>query len=412
MFLVKLSLKNLLRHKRRTIITALIIAWAIFFYITFDSLLIGMNDMVFQNIIDYEYGHLQISNQTYWENKKELSLDNLITNDATTNNKITEIDRYQSHAAQLNFQARLNDGVNETPVLGRGIRPEQTFDVLKYKEYIIKGEVFKIGEHKAIIGKRLSDIMKLDVGDYITLLTKTKSDTLNTIDAEISGIINTPNPNINQNVVFVPLDITQDALNLNNKVSHYIVRLDSQIFNQSIVNSFQKELGEINGNLGVYSWRNLDEVSITKAKQSGNVLILIIILTIAAIGIINIVILAALERMEEIGMMKALGLKEKEIVLTFVIESTGIGIIGGTLGVILGAISVYLLTKIGLDFGAFMDMDMTQYGIPIISKIYGGWNPGTFIYMFFFAVFGSMLASILPARWAAKKDPVKAIYRR
>ena len=54
--------------------------------------------------------------------------------------------------------------------------------------------------------------------------------------------------------------------------------------------------------------------------------ILAIILFIGAIAIINTVILAALERMGEIGMMKALGLQNREIVYTFVLESTGIGI--------------------------------------------------------------------------------------
>jgi putative ABC transport system permease protein len=156
----------------------------------------------------------------------------------------------------------------------------------------------------------------------------------------------------------------------------------------------------------------LEEVSITQSKQAGNTFILIIILTIAAIGIVNIVILAALERMEEIGMMKALGLTEREIIFTFVAESTGIGIIGGILGCILGAISVFFFSNYGIDFASFVDIDMSTFGVPIISEIYGVWNPMTFVYMFFFAVFGSMLASILPARWAAKKDPVQAIYKR
>ncbi len=412
MFLVKLSLKNLWRHKRRTIITAAIIAWAIFFYITFDSMLIGMNDMVFQNIIDYEYGHVQVANPNYWEEKEELPLENMIINNEELNQKLTEIEGYRDHAPQLNFQVRLNDGVKETPVMGRGIEPDKTFSILNYQDYIVEGKMFQMGENKTVIGKRLAEIMKLELGDYVTLLTRTENDTFNTIDAEISGIINTPNPNINQNIVFVPLDIAQDTLNVDNKVTHYIMRLNTQNFDNSVISNFQAELNNFNRNLSVYSWKDLDEVSITKAKQSGNTLILMIVLTIAAIGIINIVILSALERMGEIGMMKALGLKEREIILSFVMESTWIGVIGGFFGVILGAISVYLMSIYGLNFEALMDMDMSKYGVPIISTIYGGWNPGTFVYMFFFAIFGSMLASILPARWAAKKDPVKAIYRR
>lgn len=412
MYLIRLSLKNLLRHKRRTFITAAIIAWAIFFYITFDSFLLGMNDMVFQNIIDFEHGHIQVANTTYWENKDQLPLDNMIVNDQKMNEVLTEVEGHEAHAPQLNFQVRLNDGVNETPVIGKGIPPIKTLKVLKYENYIIEGEMFQPGEYKTVIGKKLADVMNLSLGEHITLLTRTESDTFNTIDAEIGGIINTPNPNINQNVVLLPLDIVQDTLNVDNKVTHYIVRLDNQNFNPSIINNFNKEVKEVNNSLNVYSWRNLEEVSITQGKQAGNTFILLIVLTIAAIGIVNIVILAALERMEEIGMMKAMGLTEREIIFTFVAESTGIGIIGGLLGCILGGISVFYFSKFGIDFTTFVDMDMSRFGVPIISRIYGVWNPMTFVYMFFFAVFGSMLASILPARWAAKKDPVQAIYKR
>jgi putative ABC transport system permease protein len=412
MFLIKLSLKNLLRHKRRTLITAAIIAWAIFFYITFDSFLLGMNDMVFQNIIDFEYGHVQVADTSYWENKNELPLENMIVNDQRMNQVLRKVEGYEAHAAQLNFQVRLNDGVNETPVLGKGISPAETLNVLDYKDYIVEGEMFEPGEYKTVIGKKLADVMNLELGEYVTLLTRTESDTFNTIDAEIGGIINTPNPNINQNVVLLPLDIVQDTLNVDNKVTHYIVRLEKQNFNPSIINNYDDEVKGIDSSLNVYSWRNLEEVSITQSKQAGNTFILIIILTIAAIGIVNIVILAALERMEEIGMMKALGLTEREIIFTFVAESTGIGIIGGILGCILGAISVFFFSNYGIDFASFVDIDMSTFGVPIISEIYGVWNPMTFVYMFFFAVFGSMLASILPARWAAKKDPVQAIYKR
>ena len=59
---------------------------------------------------------------------------------------------------------------------------------------------------------------------------------------------------------------------------------------------------------------------------------------IAAIAIINTVILAALERMREIGTMKAMGLEVREIVYLFVMESTGIGILGGLIGLVMGTV--------------------------------------------------------------------------
>ncbi|MGB4217561.1 MAG: FtsX-like permease family protein, partial [Bacillota bacterium] len=149
-----------------------------------------------------------------------------------------------------------------------------------------------------------------------------------------------------------------------------------------------------------------------EAQKAENLIILGLILTIAAIAIVNTVILAALERTEEIGMMKALGLQNSEVIYTFALESTGIGILGGVVGVVLGLISVGLLSKYGMDFESLFRMDLTEFGIPVIGRVYGTWNPSAFVMVFLFGVIVSLLASILPAYWAADKDPVKSIYHR
>src|SRR5690606_33694858 len=163
-------------------------------------------------------------------------------------------------------------------------------------------------------------------------------------------------------------------------------------------------------NIAVIPWNQLEALSFEDVSHLANQLILGITLFIAAIAIINTVILSALERTGEIGMMKALGLQTKEVVYTFVLESTGIGILGGLIGLLFGAVGVWLLVLYGIDWGAMMGgIEMTSFGIPVVGKTYGVWNPGAFLFVFVFAVLVSLLSSILPSYWAAIKDPVKAI---
>jgi putative ABC transport system permease protein len=408
MFLTKLAFKNLLRHRNRTLITATIIAFAIFFYILMDSMIAGMTEMSYQSIIDFEAGHLQLANREYWEEKDEFPLENLLIIDQEVLTTVGNLKDYQSSSVELNFLARLNNGINELPVIGKGIDPVKFQEVFDLKDKFVEGSMFSEGEYKAIMGKRLADLLKLKTGDYIILLVKDKNETFNTIDAEISGLVHTGNPNVNSNIIYLPLDIVQQALNVNNQVSKLIVRLDNKDIAVGAANELENSLNLIDNSLGVYSWNELEAVSVAGAKQAGNQLIMTIILLIAAIAIVNTVILAALERMEEIGMMKAMGLQTKEIIYIFVLESTGIGILGGFIGVIMGFVGVYLLSIFGIDFGAIFDV--ASFGIPIIGKLYGVWNPHAFLIVFSFGVIVSFLASILPAYWAADKDPVKAIY--
>ena len=110
-------------------------------------------------------------------------------------------------------------------------------------------------------------------------------------------------------------------------------------------------------------------------------------------------------------MMKAMGLEVKEIVYIFVMESTGIGILGGLMGIGLGAIGVWLFARYGVDFSAMAQIDMASFGVPVLGKIYGVWNPSAFLTVFAFGVIVSLVSSILPAHWAADKDPITAISR-
>ncbi|MCK4524067.1 FtsX-like permease family protein, partial [candidate division WOR-3 bacterium] len=231
------------------------------------------------------------------------------------------------------------------------------------------------------------------------------------IEVEICGLVDSSNPNINKNLVLLPLDIVQKSLHIDNQISKVIVILSNKDMAKELGNQLKSTIDKNTGN-NVYFWYDLEAISFAGAKNAGNQLMMMMILFIAAIAIINTVILAALERMEEIGMMKAMGLEEKEIVYTFVMESAGIGLLGGIAGVMLGLAGVWLCVTYGFDWSVMTSMELSSFGMPIIGKMYGSWNIAAFVNIFFFGIIVSVLSSILPAHWAASKDPIKAIYHR
>jgi len=412
MFLLKLAFKNLTRHRKRTLITASIIAAAIVIFLAFDSILLGLNEASYKNIINYSTSEMQVVKNEYWENKDNLPLDNLIEEDQDFINKLSSSSIIEGYSRKLIFQARLNNGIDELPIKAVGVRGDEINKTLDLKSKIIKGEFFLNGEKHAVLGKELADLMNLDYGDYLTLLVRTKEDTFNTIELEIGGLLKTPNPEVNQNNLYLPLNIAQNSLNLNNEFSHLLIKTKNNIEIDRTAAKLENDLKSINQNLKVVPWNDLTAVSVMTAKQGANQMILGIILLLAAIGIINTVILAALERMEEIGMMKAMGMKRSEIIISFVLESTGLAIIGGILGCGLGALVIFFMHNYGIDFAALYDINISEFGIPIIDKIYGQWKIASFFFVFIFSVFVSMISSIFPAYWAANKNPVDAIHHR
>jgi len=411
-FSFKLGLKNLTRQKRRNVITIMVIAFAFFGYLFMDSVMGGMEELSFSNIKNYDTGNIQVAYPEYWEDREKLPLENLIYLNQDIVDSIKNMDGVLGVSPELRFKANLNNGIDEVAVLGLGISPEQYNEVFATQNYIIEGSMFTPGESKAVIGVKLAELMDLKVNDYITLLVRTKEDTFNTIDVEIAGLLNTPNPIINNGVVFVPLDIAQQALNVGDGVSLLALKTasgDEDKIAKVLMDSFNNK----NLDLKAYSWRKSAEsiIALSTAKKGGAATILSVVLLIGMIGIINNVILSALERTAEIGMMKALGMREWEIVFAFMVEATGIGILGGLVGCLIGFAGVGLMAKYGVDF-SYMGLDMSEYGIPILDKIYGTWNYPAFSFLFILGVVVALLSSIVPAYWAAHKDPVKAIYHR
>ena len=413
MFSIKLGLKNLSRQKRRNGITILVIAFAFFIYLFLDSVMGGMEDLSFNNIINFETGNIQVAYPQYWEEREELPLENLIYLNQDIEESIKNMDGLLGASPELRFKANLNNGIDEIAVIGLGIMPEKYNEVYTTQEYLVAGSIFTPGESKAVIGERLAELMDLKVNDYITLLIRTKEETFNTIDLEIGGLVNTPHPVINNGIVFVPLDIAQQALNVEDGVSIITIKTNKGKEIDPIIDNINQNFQEKNMNINAYSWKESAKtvIAMSAASDAETAVVLTVILMIGMIGIINNVILSALERTREIGMMKALGMREWEIVLVFMIEACGVGIIGGLAGCLLGAAGVGWMVKYGYDL-SYIGGDMSLYGIPILDKIYGVWNLSSFVFIFFLGIVLALFSSMAPAYWAAHKDPVKAIYHR
>ncbi len=127
-------------------------------------------------------------------------------------------------------------------------------------------------------------------------------------------------------------------------------------------------------------------------------------LFVAGLGIMNIMFVSVIERTKEIGVLKALGFKDRNILAIFLSEAGIVGIIGGIIGIIIGSILSYIMPYImpfliGRSFSA--QISSFSY-TPII-------RPETIILVFLFAIVVSLLAGLYPARRASKMDPVVAL---
>jgi len=129
-------------------------------------------------------------------------------------------------------------------------------------------------------------------------------------------------------------------------------------------------------------------------------------LVVAAVGILASLYTSVLERTREIGLLKALGFKSRDVMSLFLGEAAIVGVIGGTIGNIFGVILAHVLS---LAMGKFREHAYTElFAIPYTPPIF---RPEIFIYVGIFTVVLSILSGAYPAWRAARLDPVEALRR-
>lgn len=406
-YLVKLAFRNLWRWRHRTFLTFIAIAIGLVTFIQVDSLMGGLDNAAIENLIDLETGEIRIHAPGYFAERDSLPIDRTLS-PAAVAEAVQKLEGVAAVTSRLVFGARLNTGWEEIPVTAIGIDLASDPGVFQLSRYV-KGRLPAAGASEAVLGQELARILDIKVGDYFTLVTRTRNEAFQALDLEVVGVVNTPHPGINQVHVYLPLDTASAGLALDGEVTEVVLRLKEGFKAEILASHLEEILMQANIPAEVFTWREVAEefLAISQSKRLFQSIFLLFILLIGTVGVVNTILLGALERTREIGMMKAMGMTEREIIGEFMLEATGIGVLGSLTGSLLGiACNVYLV-NVGIDFtNAIGDLDI---GYPVTGAIHGVWNWGTIAGAFIFGIIVCWLASYLPARKAAAQDPVKSL---
>ncbi|UCC38217.1 MAG: ABC transporter permease [Candidatus Aminicenantes bacterium] len=416
MFL-KLAIRNVFRYKRRTFITFMAISWGLGLMLLGMALYNGINRQALDNIINSQTAHLKILADGYFEKQDEFPLDLTIDNPQRIKDLLKETDELQGMEARVLFGASLINGLDELPCLGVAFEPEADPGAFNLKESIIEGSYLEASDQSALLGIGLAKDMRLKVGDtcVVRMFFSIEDFVWNALDLEIKGIVDTGNPQVDSSTIFIPLSLAQESLSLDSHATEISIRLKSEDRLVEMKESIQSKLKAISNNYDVYTYEELasDFIEFSRTRARLQAIIPLIMLLIATLGIVNTMLMAVLERIKEIGMLAAMGMKKLEVMLLFIFEGAIIGFFGSLAACLIGGLGGWYLEVKGYRLSALglgeRYAELAEAAYPVKDVFYGDITFGLLVFTLIFGTAVSILASLYPAYKAVRLDPIKAL---
>lgn len=399
-YLMKLALANLLRSRVRTILTLLLITVTMGMYVFFVGMVRGLQDKQKENLIEFETAHYKIRSASF-EDERPYIISNFMTDYASVESVLSRKAYVKAFTERIQFQGEIDNGNRSLPIVIVGVNQEKDPKVFSLTNYITGGKLQKGG---LLIGSTLSKDLQAGIGDEVFLTFLNAQGILDSIDFSVSGIIESPDPQVNNSSVFIDINDAKTSLNID-AVTEIAVKTVSI---RSVGKFIQDTKKSIPG-YKVVSWQKLGEyfLKFAQADATSAYVIVLFFAIIAVVGVVNTLLLSVYEKKREIGTLKALGMSDTDILYIFVSEGFWISLTGSLTGFIIGGLVNLYNVIFGLNFSAMMGG--SNIGYKLMGIIHTKWDWPAIILGFAVALIAGSLASFYPARKAVKMQPIDCL---
>jgi len=403
-------MRNLLRYRRRTILTTLLISIGVVAVLLFLAVSGSFKGMMIGQITDSMLGHLQIHKKGYVS-----SIDNLplhLNMPPKMMNKVkdtlTDLDDVEIWSPRVKLGAMLSNFTETTNIRLNGVNPvresQVSPDLIKR---VIEGDTETLVEKgKLLVPELIARGMKIKVGDPVVLVANNKDGSVNGMNFVVQAILEgISGPGGRDGYIHV-----EDARALlrmdNNEVSEIALRLKDFDSLDRVYQQLQASLGSLKNEKGkpafeIHKWEKLSPFfNIAKMIDLLTLFIKIMLVSIVLISVMNVMIMAVYERIREIGTIAAMGTPPGRIRSLFITEGFLLGLLGAIIGSVLSIAVVTALkyAEITFSFGRQKDL-LLQPEIVI----------GDVVTASLMVILVAVLASLQPAWKASRMDPITAL---
>jgi len=413
--ILKLGWKNISRNKKRTLFTIVAITVGITMLVFASSYIEGIMDSTAEIAKRMRTGDVKIMTSEYSRLERIMPKEELVLNSEKLSERIRELDEVELVSQMVKFNALISkDELNEPGVIIGG-DPETIKIHMGIAEMMISGKYFSKGKKEVMVGRLFAENMGIKVHDELLLVTTDINYSTYALPFSVSGIFNTGYTYLDKHLLFIPIEFGREILDCGNSSHEILIYLKNSDKAAEFASGLKNIIGEgtYGESITALTWEE-DEIIgelMPMVKQIWQK-ILGIILLIVAMVILNTMLMIVMERYQEIGVLKAMGLKSSEVFSMIVTEALFIGTIGSALGVLIGGGFSAWLEKTGINFAKMAGKEMWEkFDMPIAlfgNIIYPNLTLEIIASSFFFGLLISVIAVLYPAYKSSKMLPAEA----
>lgn len=402
---VKIAARGLLRNPRRALLTISATAFGLAAFVFLLSFVQGFLNQLVENSTGYIAGDLQVLHERF---RDDMAPEFSLPQSAKILEQVRTHAGVAAAAPRVQAQVLISSPVQSQIVVLVGIDPAIESRVTFLDRAVKEGRWLTAGANReVVIGRKLAKTLGIRLGEKLVVMTQAADGTFASSAFRLGGIYETESPSFDGAFAYVTLPSAQSMLGLGERISTVAVRLQDREQATAIATSLTKEI-----NLPAISAQSWQILLPEIAQMFGFIgmafrLIIGIVFSVVAIGVMNTLLMSVMERMREFGIMLALGTKPGEIVRMVVYEAIVLTLVGLLAGYLAGAAVVSYYATAGINLSRYTTGVTTIPGLT--GMIYPQLASRSVVLPAAALLVLSLVAALYPAWKAARLEPVKAI---
>jgi lipoprotein-releasing system permease protein len=407
-----IAIRYFLSHKRQSLVCIAGVTISVTMFLSMTSMMNGLTDKFITETVESS-GHITIKDEP--RETRTLILEKVYTDPnallVTRGVKPREtVKKIQNAAGLLATLDRLPGVLAVAPVVNGsaiatygtktinvqilGVEPERQVKVTTIADDLIAGDFSRLRSvaDGVILGRGIADVLGANLDDTVVLSSAEGGRTT----SRVVGIFQTGVTPVDYSRAYMLLNSAQTLLDKKNVVNEIVIRTDDYRQAEPLAAQIESMAG-----YRTEPWQEASAnfLKIFKIQSIITYIITAALLIVAAFGVLNILIMAVLERVNDIAILKSFGLSRGDISTIYLFQGLVIGLIGATSGVIFGKLTIEGLRRIPVKMEGLVKVEglvMTEH----VDQYYTAFISAIVIVLF---------AAVYPARRAAKFDPVEVI---